>query len=48
MVNNVMILLSTRYRVTLIKFINLELITVTVELKCYHNIKDIKEQGITT
>jgi hypothetical protein len=47
MVNNVMILLS-RYRVTLIKFINLELITVTVELKCYHNIKDIKEQGITT
>jgi len=42
-----MLLLSTRSRLTSIKFINLQLITVIVELKCYYNIKDIKEQGIT-
>jgi len=28
-------------------FIHLKLITVIVELKCYYNTKDIKEQGIT-
>jgi hypothetical protein len=47
-VNNVMILLSTRSRVASIKFIYLKLITLIVELKWYHNVKDIKEQGITT
>jgi len=48
-INNVMLLLSTRSRVTSTKFINLKLMNETVELKCYHNtrIKDIKEQGIT-
>ena len=46
-INNIMLLLSTRSRLTSIKFINLQLITVIVELKCYYNIKDIKEQGIT-
>ena len=29
------------------KFMYLKLITVIVDLKCYHNIKDIKEQDIT-
>jgi hypothetical protein len=42
-----MLLLSTRSHVTSIKFIYLKLINVIVELKCYHTIKDIKEQGIT-
>jgi len=34
-IDNVMILLSTRSRVTSIKFIYLKLITVVVELKCH-------------
>ena len=42
-----MLLLSTRSCVTYIKIIHLKLITVTVELKCYYNIKDTKEQGVT-
>jgi len=42
-----MLLLSTRPRVTSIKFILLKWITVIVELKCYHNIKDTKELGTT-
>ena len=46
-VNNVVLLLSTRSRVMSIIFIHLKLITVIVELKCYYNTKDIKEQGIT-
>jgi hypothetical protein len=41
-----MLLLSTRSHVTAIKFIHLKSITVIVELKCYYNIKDMKEQGI--
>jgi len=44
-INNVMLLLSTRSRVTSIKCIHLKLITAIVELK-YHTTKDIKEQGI--
>jgi hypothetical protein len=42
-INNVMLLLLTRSHVTSTKFIHLQLITVTVELKCHYN---IKEQGI--
>jgi len=42
--DNVIILLSTRSRVKYIKFIYLKLITVIVELQCYHNTKNIKEQ----
>jgi len=38
-INNVILLLSTRTRVTSIKFIHLKLIILIVELKCYHNIK---------
>jgi len=45
-INYVMLLLSTRSRVTSIKFIHLKLITV-IELKCYYNIIDMREQGIT-
>ena len=40
-IDNLMILLSTRSRVTSIKFIYLKSITVIVKLKCYHNIKYI-------
>ena len=46
-VNNVMLLLSVRSHVTSIKLINLKLITVMVESKCYHNMNDVKEQDIT-
>jgi hypothetical protein len=45
-INIVTLLLSARSHVTSITFIHLKLVTVTVELKCYYNIKDIKEQGI--
>jgi len=47
MIDNVMLLLSVRSRVTSIKFIHLKLITVIVELKCFYNIKDIKQRCIT-
>jgi len=40
--DNVTIFLSRISRVTSIKFIYLKLIRMTVELKCYHNIKDKK------
>jgi uncharacterized membrane protein YbjE (DUF340 family) len=43
-IDNVMILLSTRSRVTSIKFIYIKLITVIVELKYFHNIKDKKSR----
>jgi len=46
-INNVMLLLSVRSHETSIKFINLKLIAMMVELKCYHNMNDIKEQSIT-
>jgi hypothetical protein len=45
-INNIMLLLSMRSRVTSIQFIQLKLITVIVELKCCYNIKDIKEHSV--
>jgi hypothetical protein len=46
-INNVVLLLSTRSRVTSIKSIHWKLIAGTVGLKRYYNTKDTKEQDIT-
>jgi len=45
-INKFMLSLLTRSRATCIKCIHFILINVIVDIKCYHTLKDVNEQGI--